>query len=64
MKHEIGNRIATAMFYLSDLNGGATAFPKIGIAAKPKAGSMVFWYNLKKSGLVVLFPKMLILKNI
>ena len=45
-----GNRIATAMFYLSELNGGGTAFPKLGVAAKPRAGSLVFWYNLKHTG--------------
>ncbi len=45
-----GNRIATAMFYLSELSGGGTAFPKIGVAAKPRAGSLVLWYNLNHKG--------------
>ena len=31
----VGNRIATAMAYLSDVEGGFTAFPNIGIAAQP-----------------------------
>ena len=39
-------RIATVMFYLSDLKGGFTAFPEMGVAARPRAGSAVFWYNL------------------
>jgi len=46
----VGNRIATVMFYLSDLVGGSTAFPKLGIAATPSKGSAVFWYNLHKDG--------------
>ena len=41
-------RIATVMFYLSDLKGGFTAFPKMGVAARPRAGSAVFWYNLDR----------------
>ena len=39
----VGNRMATAMFYLSDLVGGNTAFPNIGVAATPSRGSAVFW---------------------
>ena len=46
----VGNRIATVMFYLSDLVGGSTAFPKMGVAATPRKGSAVFWYNLDKDG--------------
>ena len=38
------------MFYLSDLAGGATAFPKIGVAARPRKGTAVFWYNLDTDG--------------
>ena len=46
----VGSRIATIMFYLSDLVGGSTAFPKMGVAATPKKGSAVFWYNLHEDG--------------
>ncbi|GIY42248.1 prolyl 4-hydroxylase subunit alpha-1 [Caerostris extrusa] len=46
-----GNRIATWIYYLSDVDaGGATVFPKIGVTVKPVKGSAAFWYNLKKSG--------------
>lgn len=46
-----GNRIATWIFYLSDVEaGGATVFPKIGVQVKPKRGTAAFWYNLRKSG--------------
>ena len=46
----VGNRIATAMAYLSDVEGGFTAFPNIGIAAQPQKGSVVFWYSLYPEG--------------
>ena len=35
---------------LSDLDGGATAFPNQGLATFPSKGSMAFWYNLEPSG--------------
>ena len=35
----VGNRIATAMVYLSDVTGGYTAFPHLGVAARPQVVS-------------------------
>ncbi|KAL7645766.1 UNVERIFIED_CONTAM: hypothetical protein RMT77_002661 [Armadillidium vulgare] len=47
-----GNRIATFMFYLSDVKkGGGTAFPRLGVHLSPEKGSAAFWYNLKTSGI-------------
>jgi len=46
-----GNRIATALFYLSTPEaGGATVFPEIKLTLFPSKGDAVFWHNLKKSG--------------
>jgi prolyl 4-hydroxylase len=46
-----GNRIATVIFYMSDVEqGGATVFPAIKVTVTPEKGAAGFWFNLKKSG--------------
>lgn len=46
-----GNRIATWLIYMSDIDaGGATVFPQLGVAVQPRKGSAAFWYNLHSSG--------------
>ncbi|XP_068233923.1 prolyl 4-hydroxylase subunit alpha-1-like [Palaemon carinicauda] len=47
-----GDRMATWMFYLSEVEaGGRTAFPRAGVSVVPVKGSAVFWYNIKKNGI-------------
>ncbi|KAI0983485.1 hypothetical protein GJ496_010087 [Pomphorhynchus laevis] len=49
--HVGGNRIATFMFYMTDVEiGGLTVFPTLGIRVKPVKGSALFWFNLYRSG--------------
>uniref|UniRef100_A0A0A1WEX2 procollagen-proline 4-dioxygenase n=1 Tax=Zeugodacus cucurbitae TaxID=28588 RepID=A0A0A1WEX2_ZEUCU len=46
----IGNRIATHLFFTSDVEqGGYTVFPLLNVYARPVKGSMVMWRNLHKS---------------
>ncbi|XP_045113671.1 prolyl 4-hydroxylase subunit alpha-1-like isoform X2 [Portunus trituberculatus] len=46
-----GNRIATFLFYMSDVEaGGATVFPQINLSLWPKKGAAAFWHNLHPNG--------------
>ncbi len=46
-----GNRILTAIYYLSDVQaGGYTVFPDLGVKVKPEKGACAVWYNLMRSG--------------
>ncbi|CAH2108424.1 unnamed protein product [Euphydryas editha] len=46
-----GNRIATVLFYMSDVaQGGATVFTELGLSVFPRRGAAVFWLNLHPSG--------------
>lgn len=48
---DMGNRIATWLIYLSDVDGGgATTFPRLNLTVWPKKGSALFWHNVKSSG--------------
>uniref|UniRef100_A0A0A1WCZ3 procollagen-proline 4-dioxygenase n=1 Tax=Zeugodacus cucurbitae TaxID=28588 RepID=A0A0A1WCZ3_ZEUCU len=50
-KIEMGNRIATLLFYLTDVEqGGGTAFPFLKRLLMPKKGAAAFWYNLHADG--------------
>ena len=47
----MGNRIATVLFYISDVTaGGATVFTEAEAAVYPKKNSAVFWFNLRPNG--------------
>jgi len=46
-----GNRIATWLFYLSEVEaGGATVFPELNAVLRPLKGAAAFWYNLLPNG--------------
>lgn len=46
-----GDRIATVLFYMSDVEaGGATVFLDAEVIVYPRKGDAVFWFNLKKDG--------------
>ncbi|XP_017142456.2 prolyl 4-hydroxylase subunit alpha-1-like [Drosophila miranda] len=46
-----GDRIATVLFYLSDVpQGGATLFPRLNISVQPRQGDALLWYNLNDRG--------------
>ncbi|XP_073820421.1 prolyl 4-hydroxylase subunit alpha-2 [Musca autumnalis] len=48
---DMGNRIATVLFYLSDVEqGGGTAYPFMKQLVMPKKGAAAFWYNMHASG--------------
>ncbi|EDV90366.1 GH12975, partial [Drosophila grimshawi] len=45
------NRVATGIYYLSNVEaGGGTAFPFLPLLVEPERGSLLFWYNLHRSG--------------
>ncbi|EDX15015.1 prolyl 4-hydroxylase subunit alpha-1 [Drosophila simulans] len=47
----LGNRIATVLFYMSDVEqGGATVFTSLHTALFPKKGTAAFWMNLHRDG--------------
>ncbi|XP_016950818.1 prolyl 4-hydroxylase subunit alpha-2-like [Drosophila biarmipes] len=47
----LGDRIATVLFYLTDVEqGGATIFVNVGYSVYPRAGTAIFWYNLDADG--------------
>ncbi|XP_030371019.1 prolyl 4-hydroxylase subunit alpha-1 [Scaptodrosophila lebanonensis] len=46
-----GNRLATVLFYLSEVAlGGATSFPELNISVAAKPGNALLWHNLDNAG--------------
>ncbi|KAH9502645.1 Prolyl 4-hydroxylase subunit alpha-1 [Bulinus truncatus] len=51
MMDNYGNRMATFLIYLSDVErGGSTAFPDADIVVSPEKGKAVFWYSYTPAG--------------
>ncbi|KAK3743420.1 hypothetical protein QZH41_011538, partial [Actinostola sp. cb2023] len=51
LRQGMGNRIATVLFYMTDVEiGGSTVFVDAEAIARPSKGDAAFWYNLMKSG--------------
>ncbi|KAL1400210.1 hypothetical protein pipiens_007630 [Culex pipiens pipiens] len=47
----MGNRLATLMYYLSDVEvGGGTVFPRLSLGVFPIKGSAIFWHNVHHNG--------------
>lgn len=50
-RYQNKQRTATALVYLNDnFNGGATYFPRLGLAVKPVRNAALFWWNLLPNG--------------
>jgi prolyl 4-hydroxylase len=50
-KHRSGQRSITAMAYLNPVEeGGATAFPHLGLSVEPKPGALLIWNNADPEG--------------
>uniref|UniRef100_A0A915DS95 Fe2OG dioxygenase domain-containing protein n=1 Tax=Ditylenchus dipsaci TaxID=166011 RepID=A0A915DS95_9BILA len=48
---QTGNRIATLLFYMSQVeHGGGTVFTESKLAIQPTKNDALFWYNLHRSG--------------
>ncbi|RXG57262.1 Prolyl 4-hydroxylase subunit alpha-2 [Armadillidium vulgare] len=48
-----GERMATLMYYLSDvLRGGRTVFTKLGFGVEPEKGAALLWFSLFNDGSV------------
>ncbi|KAI8041517.1 prolyl 4-hydroxylase subunit alpha-2 [Drosophila gunungcola] len=48
-----GNRIITALYYMSDVEqGGETVFPYLDLRVRTQKGSLLVWYNLLLNGTI------------
>jgi prolyl 4-hydroxylase len=46
-----GQRVATALLYLSDVeSGGSTIFPRIGLSVRPRRGALLYFANVTAAG--------------